>query len=507
VPIYLAQLGKEGYGLIGLATSIMTYTLVADLGLREALGRQLAAAVARKDEDGYNNLASSAIVFYVGLSAVIGLALALAAPGLAGIFAVSPGCRSEAVFLIRWYATLASFLTLVGSVFGAALTSENRFDRLNIITSVTYAARALLLIVVLKTTHTGLRGWAFVTLGTELARVAMLRLAARRVRPGLRLRTALFRPGAIRSLLGLGVCSFGAQSARLLSAQSDPFVLSLYFGPTILVFYSPAVQLLNALKPFVYAVASQLSPVATNFHVSNNREKVAEVLTVGTRYLLLQGAGATAVVIGFSGAIMSVWLGNKLGSETALAASVLVTLAVIDLITCGAGTQYPVLLGMGRLKVFVVTAIPSGIVYIASSVLLVGHTTLGIYGVLVPNLVLSLLTRLVISTHAAKLCGLRPSDYLVVSYIRPAVVFVLLLGFCLMLSRLFSPTSYPALGFCALAALVVWVGLCWFVGFSSSDRSRMSGVLCRGWSVLKGGRPGEGSPPATATAKCPAGKC
>jgi hypothetical protein len=140
---------------------------------------------------------------------------------------------------------------------------------------------------------------------------------------------------------------------------------------------------------------------------------------------------------------------------------------------------------MGRLEVFVATYFPSGIVYIASTLLLVGHTKLGMYGVLVPNLVLTLLTRLWVAAYAAKLCGLRPRDYLAASYIRPFIVFALLLGFCLMLSKLFSPITYPALGSCALAGFLVWVGLCWFLGFSRDDRRRMTGVLCRGSSSLK----------------------
>jgi O-antigen/teichoic acid export membrane protein len=299
--------------------------------------------------------------------------------------------------------------------------------------------------------------------------------------------------------VGLGIYSFGAQSARLLSAPSDPFVLSLYFGPAILVFYSPVVTLLNAIKPFIYAVASQLGPLTTSFHVTNNREKVAQMLTIGTKYHLLQGAGAMAVVMGFSDSIMRVWLGNRLGTETALAASVLVALGFVDLMGYSGAVQYPVLLGLGRLKVFLVTAVPVSVAYILSSILLVGHTKLGIYGVLVPNLVLSLLTRSVISAHAAKLCGLRPRDYLAASYIRPFFVFALLLGFCLMVDNSFRPASYLALGCCATAALAPWVGLCWFVGFSSSERRRMTGVLYRGWCWLKSGMPGVASAPGGPT--------
>jgi O-antigen/teichoic acid export membrane protein len=507
VPMYLSQLGKEGYGLIGLATAILTYTMVADLGLREALGRQLAAEVARKDEDAFNRLASTAMVFYVCLAALIWVALAGAAPRLAGVFAVSAGSRADAVVLIRWYATSASFLTFVGSVYGATLTSGNRFDKLNIITSGVYALRAVMLILVLKLTETGIRGWVWVTLFTEVCRIILLRAAALRVKPMLTLRLGLFRMAAIRSLASLGIYYSGSQCARLLSAQSDPFVLSWYFGPAILVFYSPAAQLLNAVKPFVFSISNQLCPVATNCHVTNNRERLVDVLTTGTRYQLLQGAGAIAVVVGFSDAIMKVWLGSKLGLEFDLAANVLVALAFVDLVNFGGGTQYPVLLGMGRLGILVVTALPAGVVYIVTSFCLVGHTKLGVYGVLVPNLALSFLTRLVISAHAARLCGLTSRQYWAASYVRPCVVFALLWGFCLTVNKLFTPASYPVLAVCGIACFIFWVGLCWFVGFLRDDRRRVTEILQRGWFSFKNGKSGVSSAVGGSTGGCFAEKC
>jgi membrane protein EpsK len=485
VPIYIAQLGKEGYGLIGLATTIVVYTMIVDLGLQQALGRQLAAEVARKDVDAFNRLASSAMVFYLCLSVVPSLVLVVTAPSLAGIFAVSPASRSEAVFLIRWYAPLATVLTLIGSVYAATLTSGNRFDRLNIVTSGNYALRAVLLVAVLKLTHLGVRGWAIVTIATELIRLVLLRFSAVRIRPSFQLRIRLFRLGSIRSLVGLGIYSFGAESARLLSAQSDPLILSLYFGPAILALYSPAVQLLNAIKPFVYAIASQLCPIATNFHVTNNRDKVAEVLTSGTRYQLLQGAGAMALVIAFANSVIQVWLGKTLRGDCRTTAGVLMALSVVDVINYSAGTQWPVLLGMGRPKVFVVTAVPLGIAYITTSFVLVAHTSLGIYGVLVPNLVFTLIIRILIGAHAAKLCGLLPREYLVASYIRPTLVFALLLGFCVALSRAVVPSSYGGLAGCSALALIVWCGLCWFVGFSEKDRWRLKGILLHAWYSLK----------------------
>jgi hypothetical protein len=200
------------------------------------------------------------------------------------------------------------------------------------------------------------------------------------------------------------------------------------------------------------------------------REKLAQVLTAGTRYQLLLGAGVIAVLIGFSESIVRVWLGSKLGSDCRLASQLLISLGVVELIVFSAGTQWPVLLAMGRLRVFLIAALPAGVVYVGTSIVLVGYTSLGLWGVIIPNLVLSFLVRVVIGIQAAKQCSLRVWDYLTTSYFRPLVVFCLLLGFCIFIDLWLKPASYPVLAACAGLAVAFWTLSCWYVGFSATDR-------------------------------------
>jgi O-antigen/teichoic acid export membrane protein len=425
----------------------------------------------------FNKLASSALLFYIGTSCALGLGLILLAPRLAAIFAVSGGYYAQAVFLIRCYAPGASVLTLVGTVFAAVLTSANRFDQLNIITSKVYALRAVALIVVLKTTHLELYGWALVTLGAEVVRVLLLRREAVRIQPTFRLRLDQFSLPALYSLATLGVVYFGAQSARLLGAQSDPFVLSYYFGPAILALYTPSVHLLSAVRPFVVALQDQLYPVTTEFHERNDHEKVANVLTSGTRYIVLLAAGVTALLAGFSDSIMDVWVGHKLGSKTGVAGVVLCALAFVELTHFCSGTQWPVLLGKGRLKIYLYTALPGGVAYLITSLLLVGGTGLGVYGVLIPNVVINVILRLVIVAYTARLCFVSLTRYAVESYLRPGLVFAILLLICSALNRAIRPSSYSALALCSLGVFTLWVSLAWFLGFNGEDRLRMTRVL------------------------------
>lgn len=484
IPIYLSELGREGYGLLALTGTFIAFTAIADLMLREALARQLALELARGGVQEFRQWVASARGLYAFLGGAIALVLAISAPSLAVAFKVSARCWPEAVLLLRWYAPLAVLLTFWGSLYSAVLASDNRFDKVNLVSSISYAVRAALLLVVLKATHAGLPGWVAVTLVTEMGRVTILRQAAFRFQPGLARRETGFNlQGAVR-LARTGLAYFVAQSARLVLLQVSQFFLSARFGPAVLALYTPVLQLFNSLNPFVYALATQMSPLTTRLYATEDKAKLTQALTTGTKYTLLQGVGVVAFLAGFSDSIINIWLGAKLeGAAVAILSNVLLGLALVELTGFATGTQWAVLLGMNRLKVYLITAPMAISVFLVSAPLLIQHTRLGLYGVVVSNLVISICIRAVSAMYTARVCGLGMRDYFAQSYFRPMCILLALSAWALALNRICRPATYASLGSCGAVVFVCWAALCWVFGFSATDRSRVV-ALCRQGAVL-----------------------
>ena len=110
VPFLLGKMGTEGYGVVGIIMSIVGLSAIADLGLREALNRELSEMVVTDNREGFFRLSSSALVLYLVLSSLISFMGGFWAPELCSLFNVGAEYIELTIFLLRTYAPLAIIL-------------------------------------------------------------------------------------------------------------------------------------------------------------------------------------------------------------------------------------------------------------------------------------------------------------------------------------------------------------------------------------------------------------
>ena len=77
VPYLMGRLGQETYGIMGLCSSFLGLLLIVEAGVRPGLTRQFTDALARGEVARSNEIAASALGFYVALSLAIAAPLAL----------------------------------------------------------------------------------------------------------------------------------------------------------------------------------------------------------------------------------------------------------------------------------------------------------------------------------------------------------------------------------------------------------------------------------------------
>jgi hypothetical protein len=132
---------------------------------------------------------------------------------------------------------------------------------------------------------------------------------------------------------------------------------------------------------------------------------------------------------------------------------------------------------MNRLDFMVWVSAVSGIINVLFSIYLVGYTSLGIIGVVIPSVVITAIQRPIVAVYTAKVCQLSPWRYLCKTYIRPMVV-MLLVGIIASATRfILQPSSI----ICVLACLAItgatWFPLCWFIGLEVSDRKTFLNLM------------------------------
>jgi O-antigen/teichoic acid export membrane protein len=469
VRFLLSELGQDGYGLVSLMGGVIAFSSIAEFGLSGALSRYLAAQVASKNNNKFNELASTAMLFYIIIGTALAISCSLLAEKIAQVLNVPPSLLPQAGFLIRWYAGPAICLSFLSPLYTAVIASTNRFDILNWISIGTGLVRAVVLFLLMGLVKMGLYGWVGGMLFSQGLNLALAVLAAYRTWPMLRLNPAKAKLDTLHMLFSTGVYLFALQLANLLGVQADPLILTAFFGPAAVALYSPATTLVSAIRPLVTTLVDQLHPLATMYYESGQMKKLQEVLIRGTKYTLLLGVGACVVLSVFADTITQLWLERSLGSQYVVTAQVLVLWLAIDLLSYAGGTQWPVLLGMNRLRFLTLTQVSFAVLNVAASIVLVRFTSIGVVGVVIPTLVLALIRRPLIMVYTAHVCGLPFSQYLRGAYLRPAIVLTLLTGAAVIVRILAKPSAMLALlwGF---VLGVLFIALCWWVGFDAADR-------------------------------------
>ncbi len=430
VPFLLKVLGKDGYGLVGLMGVITSFSLVADLGLRQALGRELSEKVAKGDSAGFRTLSATALALYLGIAATLIVVGWVLAPWFVTVFKVSEAYRHDAVWILRLYGSMSVLLSFITPIFTAGLQSFLRFDALNMSQTLTGIVSGALLFACLSLLkYNPLYVWAAVSLAMALVDLLIQWALYRKwcFEGQLSLQHVDFRE--LKSLFELGGYMYVLQLTNALEERSAPLVVSYFFGTAGVALYQSGARLSQMIGPVVLTLSTQVHPLTTRFHVLNQQDKQRRTLVLGTRYTLLFGLMFCAGIILFSEPFCRLWLYSALGNDYGTVVSVMKLWAVVNVIDYAGAMHWPTLLGMKKLRFVMGLMVPSAVLSIVVSVALVGFTDWGIPGVLAAAILTGLVRRPLVIWYVSKITGMPIREYVRSAYASPAVFFVFLLLF------------------------------------------------------------------------------
>src|SRR4051812_48665707 len=132
LPFLVLHLGQTTYGLWIVIASLSNYFGMLDLGVRGAVGRNIAYARANGDQAGVNAVLSTALAVLCVAGAIAGAAMLAVAPVFFRVVDVAPALVPDARTALLLIG-LALALNLPLSLFDATLWAYQRFDLLNAI--------------------------------------------------------------------------------------------------------------------------------------------------------------------------------------------------------------------------------------------------------------------------------------------------------------------------------------------------------------------------------------
>ncbi len=365
LPFNAKSLGASDYGLWVLASSMVAYFPVLDLGFGGAMERFVAHYRARRNAEAINEIASTLIALFSCLALIGFLVLAVIAFNFGTLFKLGPDQgRTGGILML-----LVSFQVAAGLPFAIYGAIVNAFQR-------TYRNAAVGITVTLLVAFVNVAvvksGGTLVQLVAAMTAVRMLgylayRYNAYRVFPLLRTRISLIRRARLKEVAGFSIYMLMQDVSVKLNYATDPIIIAAVLSTGAVAVWTVAQRLADVVLQMTNQLNYTLFPIVVDADAGNKSARLQTVLIEGTRLSLaasLPVAGSLAllaqpVVIGWT------------GHEYAAAAVIVQVLAVLVIVRVGSWTASTVLQGGGRHRLVAGSNLMAAIVNVGLSVVLI----------------------------------------------------------------------------------------------------------------------------------------
>lgn len=473
IPFFVAQVGKENYGVIVLILGIIGYADLFDLGLKQALVRNLSAE--KLDEQEENELfatalAGSLLYFLASFSFLLLVML---------LFGSSFGIpetvlHSPAIYIFIF---LYLLVNIVSPVFSALLLSKNRFDLVNYRASFFSLLGIALTILLVWLTDLSYYAWMLAALISKLLEFLVLLSLVRKYFPQLEIHARYYRRSRLGSLLSFGWKMLVSKWNRKIKFDSDPLIISYFMGPAAVALYRPGAALVQSLRPIVSSMAGQLFVSASRAHRDENKKALRALLFFGSKFTVLAYLPVFFLLIFLGDWICGLWLGRVYeADDLKLIYQVLVLWSLIDLFFYIEGSSYSVLFGIDQLDFMIKADFIISLLNILASVVLIKYFDAGIKGVLIPGVAIELFARTGFFINTAKRIGLSLKDCFL-DYFFPLLMTISLIFLPLWLIHLQQFDIWIRISSVFVVLALFYPLLCWKIALSKEERNLLSSRL------------------------------
>lgn len=386
-PFLLDRLGAADYGIWLLAMGLTFtggYLMIAELGFMQVVVRHVARCRASSDLAGASAIASTAVVAYAALGAVLAVLLIALAGPLTSAFSI-PTDRADVARQVFAIVGFQIFLDLPAASVMSVLEAGQRYGTLRLIDAIARVAWFAGSIAVVWAGHSVV-AIAAVSLGASILTLLGSWVAARTLEPGVRISP---RRCDLRALKRLGLEAPPMLLLRVLSivySQMDRVIIGVMVSAAAVTDYEIAFKI-HSVAALVLGVApSAVMPAAAYLSAGGQAERLQQLFLRGTRYASAACIMLCATTIIYTPFLIRSWVGSEFVRMTAATRLFLLYPAIAVLFAIG----QTILIGRGELRDLVrLQALSVGVNLVASIALVhVWGVTGAIVGTLAGSVVL-----------------------------------------------------------------------------------------------------------------------
>ncbi len=378
MPFVVRHLGPVAYGVWILAVSTVSYLNLLDLGLRSAIIRYVSKGQTEgKVEEARRAIGASLwfrLLIAVGVAG-LSIALAFAFPHLFKI----PHDLQHAAQVTVLLCALGVAISLLAGVFGGVLSAISRFDILSSITIGQTLARAIGVILILRSGR-GLISLAYWEFTVILLSGLTTCFSAMKLYPACRVR--LGRPDVmtLKKIWGYSFKTFVISVAVQIVFYTDNLVVGAFLSLGAVALYQIAGSLAMYSGQVASAMGATFIPMASGLDAAGRSKDLQKLLLRGTQASLglMLPIGLTLLLRGKT--FIALWMGPQLGPQFSQTSGVILQILLISqFFTIANATAGQIAYGVDKHKTVALWAAVEAVFNLALSIVLV--KTIGIYGV------------------------------------------------------------------------------------------------------------------------------
>jgi O-antigen/teichoic acid export membrane protein len=349
MPLVVHHLGPTQFGLWVLASGVVGYVGILDLGLSPTLVNEAAVLLSRDDEGARRRLgetASTIFAVYAALGALGGIGIVAVGALAGGLFHVPP--EDLATFrLVLCIVGVQTALGLPMSVWNGLLSGLQAFHVVNAIGVAATVVRGALTVTLVLTGH-GLVALVGSSFAVTLAAWGLSCLYAHRSIPGLRVRPSGFRRARLREIGRFSGAMVVWTLAGAALHQLDRVLIGVVLPVTALTTYEVGARLAMYSRTVLHSWLSIVMPATSALAARGERRRLRALYLRSTRYLLASYGAVALALVGLGGPLVRLWMGDGLGESYA----VLCFLVAGSFVQSQNVVAHVMLPGMGELRVF-----------------------------------------------------------------------------------------------------------------------------------------------------------
>jgi O-antigen/teichoic acid export membrane protein len=316
MPFLVGELGNYWYGVYTASTGLISNFYLMDLGFTAATTREIAASLSVGDDESVNRTVNTALRIYTAL----GAAIVLCTLGLVALapIVIQGEANISIVRLILFLTGLNLALSFPVKAFAGIVHSKLRYDLLVVIQLLTLALSVTATVWLLLHGF-GVVAVAVVSLASGQFNNVLFALLAKYLFPPLRIRSEGFDRARGRELASYSVWSFVIQLAGQLRFRIDSLSVGWLFGGEAVTRYAIGARLIEYAQSPLVQISNTAMPVLTRLHISQQRERTADIVLFLLRLNLLLAVYAGGMVILLGRAFITRWMGPNYASSHAIA--------------------------------------------------------------------------------------------------------------------------------------------------------------------------------------------